>query len=218
MNTRFDYEYIREQNDPAWKTLWYNLLDGRFVVENNTLVEDPNAPLFRYGFTVDEVALAISHTGYTRRELEWYQSQPDRYTAVDGVYAEVAGWDTIYARRLLLAALDKKLTEIDQAVATELSKPFPVGQNTYYLDVEYIQGMYSALPSLPDTWSVEWKTADRPDGINNVYVTLKKSDMTALAMAALQRKSAVWAAGDLLKKQVKSLTSATDIEAFVVTL
>jgi hypothetical protein len=218
MNTRFDYDYIRKQNDPAWKSWWYDLLDGRFIVENNTLVEDLNATLFQYGFTVDEVALAIGHTGYTRRELEWYQSQPDRYTEVDGVYSEVSGWAATYAHSLLLAALDKKLLEIDQAVAIELQRPFPLGGNTYYLDVAYIQGVYSAMSALPDDWSMEWKTADKPDGINNVYVTLRKSDMTALALAALQRTSAVWSAGDLLKKQVKALTSAPEIDAVVVSL
>jgi hypothetical protein len=78
--------------------------------------------------------------------------------------------------------------------------------------------VFSASSLLPDTWSMSWKTADKPDGINNVYVTLDKAGIAGLAMAALERKSGVWAAGDELKKAVKGIATVTGVEAFVVAL
>jgi hypothetical protein len=94
MNTKFDYEYIKDNNQNGWQSQWHNLLEGRFVVNNNELVEDSNAHIFRLGFTVAEVADAIGFTGYTQRELEWYQGQPDRYALEKGLYVEDADWPT----------------------------------------------------------------------------------------------------------------------------
>jgi hypothetical protein len=217
LNTRHDYEYVRQHHD-TWRQDWYNLLDGRFVIDNNELVEDANAQLFRLGFTVKEVESGTGHTGYTRRELEWYQSQPERYRLEGDGYAQVDGWAEAHAQAELLTALEIKLAEIDAAVTAELRRPFVYLDNTWYLDIEYIQGVFSASSLLPDTWSMSWKTADKPDGINNVYVILDKAGVAGLAMAALQRKSGVWAAGDELKKTVKAMPTVEAIEAFVVVL
>jgi hypothetical protein len=217
MNTRFDYEYARQHHLPGWENAWLALLE-RWTVIDNELVEDQNAPIFRLGFTVDEVAGAVGFSGYTPRQLEWYQGQPDRYELVDGMFSQVAGWAERYAKDQLAEAMEAKLGEIDMAVVAESNQPFLHNGHHYYLDIEYIQGVYSALPLLPDNWSQQWKTADKPDGINNVYVAVDKAGVQALALAALQRKTSVWQRGDDLKKAVKLLTTAEQIAAFAVVL
>ena len=217
MNTRFDYEYARQHHLPGWENAWLALLE-RWIIVDNELVEDQNAPIFRLGFTVAEVADAIQFSGYTPRQLEWYQGKPDRYELVDGRYVQVEGWVARYAKERLVEALEKKLGEIDAAVATELRQPFLHNGHHYYLDIEYIQGVYSALPLLPANWSQQWKTADKPDGIHNVYVTMDKAGIQALAMAALQRKVSVWERGDEVKKAAKLLATAEQVESFAVVL
>jgi len=92
--TKFDYEYLRNNKLPGWQAAWNNLLEGRFAVIDGKLEEDNNAPIFRLGFTVAEVEEAIGHSGYTQRELEWYQGQPDRYALEKGLYVEDADWPT----------------------------------------------------------------------------------------------------------------------------
>jgi hypothetical protein len=92
MNTKFDYIYLKDNNQNDWQAKWYSLLNGRFVVENNELIEDSNAHIFRLGFTVAEVADAIGFTGYTQREKEWYTSFPDRYQLQNGKYTQAADW------------------------------------------------------------------------------------------------------------------------------
>jgi len=82
LNTRFDYEYVKNEFPASqWKPAWQGLLDTRFswlpatgketaetplrdveadgqVVGQEAWVEDPNAKIFRLGFTVAEVAAA----------------------------------------------------------------------------------------------------------------------------------------------------------------
>ncbi len=88
LNTRFDYEYVKDNFD-NWKDYWQELYDSRMIwqtveligagIEDAThrLIEsqdeqgnpisiqqelqvDPNAKLFRIGFTEGEVAAAIA--------------------------------------------------------------------------------------------------------------------------------------------------------------
>lgn len=92
--TKFDYEYLRDNKLPGWQAAWNNLLEGRFIVDNNELIEDANAPIFRLGFTVSEVEEAVGHSGYTEREDAWYRDQPARYILQNGKYTQAADWPT----------------------------------------------------------------------------------------------------------------------------
>jgi hypothetical protein len=100
LNSRYDYEYVREQGRDDWRQQWHNLLEGRFIVDNNELIEDANAPIFRLGFTVSEVEAAVGHSGYTEREDAWYRDQPARYILQNGKYTQAADWP---AKRLAAA-------------------------------------------------------------------------------------------------------------------
>lgn len=212
MNTRFDYEHIRSHDIPGWQAQWYNLLDGRFVVENNELVEDRNAPIFRLGLAVAEVAAAIGHVGYTRREIEWYGGQPERYTLFDGQYVQVAGWSEVHAARQLATAVEEKLLEIDLTVRAKAAEPFDYNGRKYYPDVESIQGQFAGLSLLPADYSIEWKTADKV-GLKNIYVTLDKAGIAGLAMALQSFRAGLWNAGDTLKKQLKEFPDLASVQA-----
>ena len=88
LNTRFDYEYVKEHSD-NWKDYWQELYDSRLIWNNyplegegvidethrvvqsqdmegnpisiqQVLEVDPNAKLFRIGFTEGEVMAALS--------------------------------------------------------------------------------------------------------------------------------------------------------------
>jgi len=110
-NTRFDYEYIRDTDSSGWREEWLNLLDGRWIVLDNELVEDASAKIFKLGFSVDEVAGEIGHSGYTPRQIEWFQSQPDRYTLVGDAYVQVAGWAEAKALADAAEAAEKEAFE-----------------------------------------------------------------------------------------------------------
>jgi hypothetical protein len=112
LNTRFDYEYARKNDMPNWKDSWLALLE-RWVVEGNELVEDQSAPIFRLGFTVAEVAEAVGFSGYTPRQLEWYQGQPDRYQLDNGQYVEAADYP---AKRL--ASAKEEMQQANKAACT----------------------------------------------------------------------------------------------------
>jgi hypothetical protein len=125
--TRFDYEYIRDNNATGWQEKWGALLSGRFVVQGNVLIEDSNAEIFRLGFSVAEVEAAVSHSGYTERELQWYTSQPDRYELIDGQYVEAADYP---AKRL--AAEKSAVQQANKAACTAhiLGRyPMPIQQS-----------------------------------------------------------------------------------------
>lgn len=217
MNTKFDFEYIKTNNVSGWEEQWYRLIDGRWIVENNELVEDKKAFIFILGMSVAEVSLAIGHSGYTKRELEWYQSQSDRFTLINGKYVQNSGWDQEYLANKLSDAIDKKLTEIDLAVKVKLQEPFKFNGNTFYPDVESIQGQFVGLSLLPTDYFIEWKTADKV-GLQNIYVTLDKSGIAGLAMALLAYRANIWNDGDALKKQVKEFATIEDVENFVTVI
>lgn len=138
MNTKYDYEYIRENDVSGWEDQWRQLLDGRFIVEAYQLKEDQNSKLIRLGFTVKEVEDAIGHTGYTAREIDWYQSQPDRYTIVDGKFVETSGWlDAKLAADVALAeaeaAFEQRVLEIIAAQDSAGLKQYTLTQAKTYI-------------------------------------------------------------------------------------
>ena len=135
MNTRFDYEYIRNKDVVGWRVHWLGLLSGRWIVVNDELVEDQNAKIFRFGFTVAEVAAAIGHSGYTDCELAWYQGQPDRYQLVDGHYVQVAGWAAAKAiADAELAALEQRGLDINAAREDSGLRQYTVAQAQTYIN------------------------------------------------------------------------------------
>lgn len=145
MNTKYDYEYLRDNNVTGWQDVWRQLLEGRFIVEMYQLKEDQNSKLFRLGFTVAEVESAVGHSGYTQRELEWYQSQPDRYALVDGLYVEDAGWldSKIAADEALAAAeaaFEQRVLEIVAAQDATGLKQYTITQATTYINNKMATG------------------------------------------------------------------------------
>ena len=139
MNTRFDYEYIRNKDVVGWRMHWLGLLSGRWIVVNDELVEDQNAKIFCFGFTVAEVAAAIGLAGYTARELEWYQSQPDRYTLVGDAYVQVAGWAEAKVladaqKAAEEAAFEARVLEIVEAREAAGLKQYTVTQAQAYIN------------------------------------------------------------------------------------
>lgn len=112
---RFDYEFIRDNNETGWQIQWRNLLEGRFIVQDNELIEDPNAQIFNIGFTVDEVSNAIAFSGYTNRESEWFESQPDRYVKADGIWSEIDGWLAARQEKLYVENETKRVALLWQA-------------------------------------------------------------------------------------------------------
>ena len=217
-NTRSDYEYIRAENIPGWQDKWNQLLEGRFSAIDGELVEDQNAPLFRLGFSVSEVVNATGFSGYTKREVEWYESHPERYEVVVGGWVEIEGWREASLAAKLLKALNEKLDEVDVAVAAKQRETFYYAGNNYYPDRDYISDQLARLPYLPAYYTREWKTADKV-GVENVYVTLDKEGITAMAMAYFHQFNNNWEAGDAVKKTLKALyAKGEDVSEFKVVL
>lgn len=109
LSTKADYEYIRSESIPGWQQEWRQLLEGRFV---NDCVEDQNAPIFRLGFTVEEISEAIGFSGLTDREIEWRESQPDRWRLINGDWQEIDGWAEAREAKSRAQMLETKLAEI----------------------------------------------------------------------------------------------------------
>lgn len=215
-STRADYDNIRSAQIEGWQGLWRQLLEGRFAVLDGDLAEDPRAPIFTHGYTVAEVKAAIGFTGYTIREVEWFAANQDRYRLKDGVWEEIEGWKERAHAAALLSALDDKLAEVDAVVAAKQGGTFTYAHHQYYMDRDYISDQIAALPFLPDGYTREWKTADKL-GVDNVYVVLDKAGLAAMAMACFAQFNANWAAGDEIKKHLKSLYAAgQDVSAFVI--
>ena len=203
MYTKKDYLYIKDNNVIGWVEKWGALLD-RFTVNEGELVEDSNARIFKLGFTVDEVEKAIGFSGLTSREIEWRESHPKRYQMVDGEWREIKGWKETEADEAKLYALNDALAAVDKEVITAQSQTFEYDGHNYYIDKKIIVGIASALPLLPDDYIQEWKTADKLDGINNVYVVLDKKGIAGVAMACLSAFTDRWALGDSRKKALKA--------------
>jgi len=111
---KFDYEYLRTNNIEGWQQEWKQLLEGRFIVQDNKLVEDSNSPIFRLGFTVGEVEAAINFSGLSDREIEWRQSHPDRYQWVDEEWIEVIGWEQARENEAMSQAVIEKMLDIQR--------------------------------------------------------------------------------------------------------
>lgn len=78
--------------------------------------------------------------------------------------------------------------------------------------------MFNALPLQPDDFVQQWKTAEKPDGVNNVEVPLNKDGISALASAYFTHCIAVRNNGESLKKALKKLNTIAAVLTFEVAL
>lgn len=186
MNTKFDYEYIRDNSLDGWREQWKNLLEGRFVQEGPRLVEDQNAKIFQLGFTVEEVAAAINFTGKTDREIQFELDHPE--WQVDDV-------DVVYATTIKAAEVEEAKTKIDQDVRAKQAEPFEHAGHKWYPDLL----IKEVADDLPEGQIIDWKTADKVDG-KSVYVPADTKFLKSLNVARLTNNLTIWAEGDAKKK------------------
>jgi hypothetical protein len=213
MNTRFDYEHIRKNECPGWQQHWLNLLEGRFVVDNNELIDDPHARLYRLGFTVAEVEAATGHTGYTRRELEWYQAQPERYRLEGDGYAQVDGWQGQYDAHMLAIAIEDKRLEIQREKCSRRDAGLVIDGVKFDTDPNaqtmYTQYMVALL--MDNTYTVpDWKASD------GVFVLMDGALFTQIRAAWTEHISSITSRQKAKDAEVESLTTLTDVEAYEV--
>lgn len=144
-NTRHDYEYIRNNAVPGWEAVYRALLEGRFVVHDGELVEDATAPIFKHGFTVGEIAEAIDFTGTTSREIEWMESQPDRYRFHAGEWSEIEGWQAIRDKAVFDTAKADLIAANRSACSAHILSKYPLAiQSSASLGV-YPQAIKDAM-------------------------------------------------------------------------
>lgn len=134
----------------------------------------------------------------------WANVYPSRYKVVNGTLLERTEWVAEQVQVERVKKLESDLAAIDIQVKGADSQPFEYSGHTFYPDTEFIQGIFSMLPYLPDDYTEQWKTAEKQaDGISNVYVTLDKTALAGLAAAYFQVKKNNWAAGEAAKQQLK---------------
>jgi hypothetical protein len=191
LNTKFDYEYIKDSNQPDWMQQWLNLLDSRWIVKDNELVEDANAPIFRMGFTVDNITTITGHAGYTPGQLKWYTSQPDRYQLINNVYVQVDGWSEANAAGKLNAAQAARWDEIKAEREKRMNGGFKVqvqpGVYKWYHSDQPSRtqhlGLILAGASVPP---IPWKTMD------GTFEVLTPAIVTAIFASAFALDTALF--------------------------
>jgi len=220
-NTRADYDYIREQNMPGWQRQWMGMLDGRFVVDSDDLIEDDNAPIFTLGFSVAEVAGAIGFAGLTDREIEWRQSQPDRYRWEGGDWVEIPGWRQARDGVALTKAVAAKIAEIE-AISAELQRAnITFDGHQYYADAwatKTIESCCAVASNLglsgtalirvpPPLQPGYWMTADTDQGGNRVLVQLTVAKMRQLSAALYDRNGNIWGKEVIHKATIEAMVA-----------
>ena len=205
--TRFDYEYIRENNVPGWQDKWAALLSGRFVVQDNELIEDANAEIFRLGFTVAEVQDATGYDGYTQRELQWYQNQPDRYELVGGQYVEMAD----YPAKRLAAAIRVKLVELQAAKVRRRDAGLTIDGILWDTDAN-AQVMYTQfaveLLSNPSVVVDDWKAS------SGVFAPMDAATFQRIRAAWADHCTSITSAQRRKEAEITALSAIADVEAY----
>lgn len=206
-NTRADYDYIRAQVIPGWEKLWRQLLEGRFVTQGDDLVEDPCAKLFKLGFTVADVEAAIGFTGLTDREVEWRQSQPDRWQLVADEWAEIEGWAAARAAAKMAETVAAKITDIEVESRRRQLANIIWNGHTWFANtwatktIESCCAVASALGMADDDLirvptplqAGCWLTADLDSSGNEIVATgVTVADMWQLLAALYDRNGKVW--------------------------
>ena len=135
METRYDYEYIRDTRLAGWEDCWLQLLEGRWIVTPHRIFEDPEAKIYRLGFTVTEVEEAIGHTGLTQTESDFLADHRDWYAEIEGRLVENSGYEEYLTALKQSEALEKsraeKIAEINAAFQEADLNPVVVGGHAY---------------------------------------------------------------------------------------
>lgn len=135
METRYDYEYIRDNRLAGWEDCWLQLLEGRWIVTPHRIFEDPEAKIYRLGFTVTEVEEAIGHTGLTQTESDFLADHRDWYAEIEGRLVENSGYEEYLTALKQSEALEKsraeKIAEISAAFQEADLNPVVVGGHAY---------------------------------------------------------------------------------------
>lgn len=185
-STRHDYEYIRDNNIDGWQDRWRQLLEGRFAVIDGDLYEDANAPIFKLGFTVEEVVEAIGFVGYTIREAEWFEAHPDQYQLTDGVWVEIEGWRANRDAAELTQAIASKKTEVQQEKCRLRDSGIVINGVLFDTDAA-AQSAYTktllACQINPEYEISDWKASD------GVFVKMNKALVLQVMMASGSRES-----------------------------
>ena len=205
--TKFDYEYLRDNKLPSWQAAWNNLLEGRFAVIDGKLVEDNNAPIFRLGFTVAEVQDATGYDGYTERELQWYQNQPDRYELVGGQYVEMAD----YPAKRLAAAIRVKLVELQAEKVRRRDAGLTIDGIQWDTDAA-AQVMYTQfaveLLSNPSVVVADWKAS------SGVFAPMDAATFQRIRAAWAGHCTSITSAQRRKEAEIQALSAVADVEAY----
>ncbi len=234
-NTRADYDFIRAEKIDGWDARWRQLLEGRFVINGDKLAEDAQAPIFTLGFTVAEVETAIGFTGITDREVEWRESQPDRWQLVGGEWVEIEGWAAARAAAQMAAAVATKITEIEAESRRRQAEDLIWNGHSWYADswatktIESCCAVATAL-GMADTDPIRvpaplqpgyWMTSEVDESGNRVLVYLTIAEMRQLLAALYDRNGAIWGKEVIHKATIEAMVSegatAEDIAAYECT-
>lgn len=135
METRHDYEYIRDNRLAGWEDCWLQLLEGRWIVTPHRIFEDPEAKIYRLGFTVAEVEDAIGHTGLTQTESDFLADHRDWYAEIEGRLVENSGYEEYLAAlkqgEALKESRAEKIAEINAAFQAAELLPVTIGGHAY---------------------------------------------------------------------------------------
>lgn len=215
LSTREDYEYIRSQNLEGWKEAWMHLLEGRFAIHGDDLVEDLGAPLYQLGFSVAGIAAVIEFSGLTSKEREWRQDNPDRWSLVNGEWQEIIGWAEARGIKRLTAAKATKKEEIQAQKRAVRDAGMLVSGVLFDTDgsaqTMYTQFMVGCM--LDPAYTVPaWKAS------GETFVTMSGSLINAIKTAWAELCTRVHKVQSMMLVEVDALTSVEDVEAYDVTL
>lgn len=236
-STRPDYEFIKSAEIDGWENLWRQLLEGRFIIKNDELVEDTNAKIFRLGFTVEDVKQAIGFSGLTDRETEWRAFQPDRWQLVNEEWREIEGWAATRLAKKQADAMAEKITQINAESKRRQLLPISYGGRTWCADtwatktIESCCAVASAL-GMADTDLIRvpaplqagcWLTADLDSSGNEIVATgITVADMRQLLAALYDRNGEIWGKAMVHKAALEAMISkgATpeEIEMYDITM
>lgn len=214
-STKADYEFIKDQAIEGWQTKWRDLLEGRFVTDGDDLVDDLNAPIFRLGFSVEEVSSAIEFSGLTNREVEWRESQPDRWKLEDGEWIEIEGWLEARTAIKLLESKAKKIAEI-QTEKCRLRDSGIVLDGVLFdtdttADTKYTK-MLLACQINPSYEIPDWKASD------GVFVTMTGALVLQVMLESGARESILTSKQKEKIAEVNALKTVEEVESYNVTL
>lgn len=235
-STKSDYIFVKNENIDGWETLWAQLLEGRFVIDGDDLVEDLNAPIFRLGFTVDEVVLAIGFVGLTAREIEWRESQPDRWQLVDGKWSEIEGWLDARRSAKMADTVALKIVEIEAESRRRQMADLSWNGHTWYADAwatETVESCCAVATALgmgntdpirvpPPLQPGYWMTSEVDESGNRILAGLTVGDMRHLLAALYDRNGAIWGKEVIHKATVEAMAaegaSVDDIEQYDISV